>query len=330
MDRRLTPRAARAAAVLLACLAATSGQAQVRRVAPAAPPAPRPVATARADTAPTIPAFHAVTAGSYVLSRMDDNVNRDPVGVTSIGGIGGVTARYTSGPTRPLLMLEYDAAVHRYTATTRFNRVSQRLRSTLTRRLIRPVTFELVMEGALKGSSEDRDVSDGASVIPRLDFRVGANRRLRIGAAQRWRRFATDSLQDATNRYLTAELRHRFAGGAGFEQEVRVERNQARGARFDFERLSYATTLSTPVGRAVVFEVGMQYRLQRYAGRLVEIDDDEVARVDHRLQPSAGLIVHVGASSLEMSYEPEFRRSNDPDKAITQNVVVVGLRHRWF
>ncbi|MCC7054568.1 MAG: hypothetical protein IT355_14960 [Gemmatimonadaceae bacterium] len=289
------------------------------------------VSPSRRDSlaAPAAP-FHALSVGSYVLSRLDDNVNRDPVGVSSVGVIGGGTVRLASGAVRPLLQLEYDAAVHRYTATTRFNRVSQRLRTTLSRRVVRWWTLELVTEGALKGSSEDRDVSNQLQLVPTTEFRLGSARRLRLGAAQRWRRFPLDSMQDATNRYVTAEFRHRFMDGAEFETEARIERNLAVGDRFDYRRSSYSMSYDMPLGRAVRVEFGMQYRQQRYSGRFAEVDDRDVPRVDHRLQPAAALQVRLGASELNVSYEPEWRRSNDPDKAISQNLVMLGVRRRWF
>lgn len=307
----------------------------IHGIAPVSMPLPNPVAVVPAAVvmkgrATGAPGSHQVAAESYALSRVDDNVNRDPVGVTSVGVVAGATVRYATAPARPLLQLEYDAAIHRYSATARFDRVSQRLRATLARRVTRRVTLDLVTEGALKGSSEDRDVSNQLSLVPHMEIRLDNARRLRLGAAQRWRRYPTDSLQDATNRYLLAGLRQRWRGGAELEAEVRSERNMARGDRFDFRRPSASLVFGTPLGRAVRIEAGMQYRQQQYSGRFATVDRVRVVRVDRRLQPGAELVVDAGPTEVTLGFDAEWRRSNDPDKDLAQHVWQVGLRWRWY
>jgi hypothetical protein len=276
------------------------------------------------------PTFQHLTVSSVVMSRADDNVNRDTIGTLSVGVIGGIAARFTSGANRPWLVLEYDAAIHRYSATDRFNRVSQRARSTLSTRLSHRWGIDLVTEGARGGSSEDRDVSDQLSVLPRLEYRIDGARRVRVSVSQRWRQFPTDSLQNAVNRYAAAEFRHRLSDGAAFEAEVRVERNEARGARFDFSRPTISTVYSTPLSARATLEAGMQFRMQRYPSRAVEIRDKDVPRVDLRLQPTLALQMRVAGSDLEISYEPEWRQSNDPTKSLLQNVLMLGVRRRWY
>ena len=285
---------------------------------------------ARRDTIARTPASHYISLTSMILSRADDNVNRDTIGTFSVGGIAGLSARVASGADRPWIVLEYDAAIHRYSATTRFNRVSQRARSTLSVRLARRWGLDLVTEGARGGSFEDRDVSDQLSLLPRLEYKIDGARRVRFAVSQRWRRFPTDSLQNATNRYASAEFRHRLSDGAAFEAAVRMERNDARGPRNDFRRPTLSTLYITPLGKRAVLEVGMQYRSQRYPGRAVEIDDEDFPRIDHCLQPSVSLQLRVAGSDLELSYEPEWRQSNDPTRSLSQNLLVMGVRRRWY
>ena len=73
----------------------------------------------------------------------------------------------------------------------------------------------------------------------------------------------------------------------------------------------------------------LQYRIQTYSGRFVEIRDRDYPRRDHRLQPAAALRYQLHPFTLEMSYEPEWRLSNDPTRSIDQQVLLFGLRHRW-
>jgi hypothetical protein len=287
-----------------------------------------PVPAVRRDTLPS-PAQNQLSFSSAIVSRADNNVNRDDANVRSVGGAAAVGARFESSTLRPGLVLEYDAALHRYTGTTRFNRVSQRLRSTLSSRIARWWTVELIGEGALKGSSEDRDVSDQLMLLPRTDFRLTGASRLRLGASQRWRRYPTDSLQNAVNRYVFAEVRHRLGRDAAIETQARLERNDAAGARFDYRRSMLASTFSTPVGAHVAFELGMQYRIQEYSGRFVKINKLDQRRVDHRLEPSALLALRLGASEVALSYDPEWRRSNDPGKIMDQQILQLSVRRRW-
>ncbi len=288
-----------------------------------------PSRTSDSSVAPHGPAFSRFSAASSMLSRLDDNVNRDSLGVRSVGFSMALGARFESSVLRPGLLLEYDVALHRYTATTRFNRVSQRARSTLSRRLAGRITAELVTEGTLKGSSEDRDVSDQLAVMPRIDVRLTGVERLRIGIAQRWRRFPTDSLQDAQNRYVAIELRHRLTNGTTFSIEVRSEYNDARSTRFDFRRTAYTGGVAASLARRLTFEAEMQYRTQVYPGRFFKLDRQDVARLDHRLQPSAGMHVHYAIADLDLRYEPEWRNSNDRRRNMAQHVLIVGLRRRW-
>jgi hypothetical protein len=310
---------------------ATAGGAQDRVVAARPPASTRATDSARMVTAaPTVgPAFHHLQLQSFVLSRLDDNVNRDTLRVASVGVISGLGAQFASGPVRPWLFAEYDAAFHRYTATTRFNRVSQRGRMTIGGRLTRWWTLEMVSEGSLKGSFEDRDVSDQLTLQPRTEFKLGEARRVRFTASHRWRRYPESPDQDAINQYAAAEFRHRLPDGASWESEFRVEQNEARVSRFDYRRTTWNSTYTTPLWRGATLEIEMQYRLQAYANRLVEIEDEDVLRRDHRLQPGAAFSWQMGPVQLELSYEPEWRRSNDPSRNIDQQVLLMGLRHRW-
>lgn len=307
---------------------------------PAVPPPVRAVAdSATQRSAPTGrsaqsaqlpgPRFHHLTLQSFLLSRFDDNVERDTIGRTSIGMITGLGAQFQSGPVRPWLTAEYDVAFHRYTATDRFNRMSQRARTTVGGRLTKWWTLEFVTEGSLKGSFEDRDVSDQLSLQPQAELKVGNARRIRFTASHRWRRYPETPDQDAINRYASAEFRHRMPDGATWESELRIEQNDAVVSRFDYRRTTWNSVYTTPLGSRATLELEMQYRLQAYLGRVVEIDDVDRPRRDHRLQPSAAFIYRLGSADLELSYEPEWRRSNDPTKNVDQNVLLVGVRHRW-
>jgi hypothetical protein len=276
---------------------------------------------------PTTPGW--ISVQSVVGSRYDTNVNRDTIPVTSVGMVTGLGVQLRAGGEKPWLETQYDVAVHRYTATDRFDRVSQRVRMVGSARLSRRVELGLVAEGALKGSSEDRDVSDQAGVMPRLEVKLGSSRRLRLVGAQRWRRFSASPTQDAVNRYAELELRHRTPDGAELKGEVRVERNEAVSARYDQRRTTFASSYATPISRAHLLELELRYRIQRYPGRLVEVDDVDMPRVDNRFEPSVGWTWRLGTTALALRYEPEHRGSNDADNSFVQHMVTFDISRRW-
>lgn len=89
------------------------------------------------------------------------------------------------------------------------------------------------------------------------------------------------------------------------------------------------STISTPLGEHLAFNIGVQFRMQEYSGRFVKMNKVDRRRVDHRLEPSASLELRLGASEIALSYDPEWRRSNDPRKVINQQIVHLAVKRRW-
>lgn len=288
--------------------------------------ASRTTATRRDDDAPV---DRMLTLVSFLGSRYDNNVNRDRDPVASVGVVSGLGMRLQSGGRRPWFEGEYDAAWHRYSATDRFNRVSQRLRLTTSARLARAVEVAMVSEGSLKGSAEDRDVADQLALLPRVDVRLSERHRLRLVGAHRWRRYALAPDQDATNEYAALELRRRSGDEATWEGEARVERNAAAGSRFVYQRMTVSAAHSRPVGRRSFLDLELRYRVQRYPHRLVELDDVDVPRRDARVEPAIGWRWSRWGTEVELRYEPERRWSNDPDKGFVQHLATMGISRRW-
>lgn len=266
---------------------------------------------------------------SFIGSRYDDNVNRDQDPVASVGVVTGLGMRLQSGARRPWFEGEYDVAWHRYSATDRFNRVSQRLRLTASSRLSKAVEVAMVSEGSLKGSAEDRDVADQLALLPRVDLRLSEHHRLRLVGAHRWRRYALAPDQDASNDYAAIELRRRSDDEATWEGEARVERNAAAGRRFVYQRMTVSAAHSRPVGRRSFLDLELQYRMQRYPDRLVEVNSVDVPRRDARVEPAFGWRWSRWGTEVELRYEPERRWSNDPDKGFVQHLTTVGISRRW-
>lgn len=266
---------------------------------------------------------------SFLGSRYDSNVNRDEDPLASVGVVSGLGMRMQSGGRRPWFEGEYDVAWHRYSGTDRFNRVSQRVRLTASSRLGRAVEVAMVSEGSLKGSAEDRDVADQLALLPRLDVRLSERHRLRFVGAHRWRRYALTPDQNATNAYAALEWRRRSVDETIWEGEARVERNAAAGSRFAYQRMTVSAAHSHPMGRRSFLDLELQYRVQYYPSRLVEVDNVDVPRRDARVEPAIGWRWSRWGTELELRYEPERRWSNDPDKGFVQHLTTMGISRRW-
>ncbi|HVF40856.1 MAG TPA: hypothetical protein VM939_13230, partial [Gemmatimonadaceae bacterium] len=106
-----------------------------------------------------------------VTNVYDSNIEHDSTNIGSYGVIVGATGRYRSASEGPAIHLEYGVAVHEYTATDKWDRVSHLARAGVDMPLGSVLLIGLTGEGYLKGSSEDREVGDQYALIPRIEIR---------------------------------------------------------------------------------------------------------------------------------------------------------------
>lgn len=264
-------------------------------------------------------------------SVFDSNINRDEESLDSYGTVAGTLVQYQNrfGPHR--LNLEYEAAAHQYTGTDRWDRVSQRLRAAFRRDLSDRWYVEGISEISLKGSSEDRNIGNHYILEPRLTYRIDDDTDLRLNGAARLRRFEEEPEQNALNRYVGAEFTQEADGDREWEVEARYEINGAENERRRYRRWTWRTAFATPVSSRDHLQLELRIRTRRFTHRLVEIEDEDVLREDHRWTPFVQWTRQFPAGlGLVLQYEYETRASNDPEQAYRGHQVGLSLRRRLW
>jgi hypothetical protein len=268
----------------------------------------------------------------------DSNVEHDSTNIGSYGIVGGARARFRTRSSRPAFHAEYAVAAHSYTATDKWDRISHLGRVGFDIPLGDRLLVGLIGEGALKGSSEDREIGDQAAIIPRLEIRPWDDVRVRLIGAYRKRYFGEASGANATNRYATVDTRIRFSSGT-LEGTARFEENRPRTERNRFRRFTYSSAYTWPVGDRNEFVAGLEYRPVWYPERDVDIiiidedgeeDEIEVPRRDVRWKPELGWMRDWTRNlRTELEYEYEMRTSNDPEKKYRGHVITFTTLWSW-
>lgn len=274
---------------------------------------------------------------NQMLNVYDSNVEHDSTNIGSHGFVVGANARFRTRSSRPSLLLEYGIARHSYTATDRWDRVSQLGRLGLDFPA-GALLFGVVGEASLKGSSEDREIGDQYAVLPRIELRPLDDLRLRVIGAYRQRYYGEASGSNAVNRYVNVDMRWRVTPGT-FEAGARFEENRPERSRNRFQRFTYSSAFTWLLGDRDELLVGLEYRPVRYPERTVDIpiidedgeeDEIEVPRRDERWKPEVGWLREWNRKIYsELEYEYEARSSNDPDKRYRGHVITFTTGVRW-
>lgn len=268
----------------------------------------------------------------FVLAgtRFDSNINQGVDSLDAYGVMMGGGAWYRNDPTDPSFEFSYELAVHRFTATNRWNRLSHQLLAVWEHELADPLKLILTGEGSIKGTSEDRELTNQYLASPMLEYKMGQWHRVRAYAALRYKQNTEEADRSAANRYIGADFRQYSARGDRWEAGVRYEINAARGLRNRYNRWTYSTEYITPVTTRDRLEVGIKYRFQRYANRFVEVEDVDIRRADHRWIPAVRW-VHAIEPGVELraEYTLESRLSNDPRRDFSEHLMGLTIARRW-
>lgn len=303
---------------------------RVQETAP--PPAITPgdsVPAAKADSAPRGPGEHRLSFLQRVLGVYDSNVDHASEALASSGIVTGLGLRLRSSVDRPAIELTYEIAHHEYNRTDRWDRISHSAELNVEVLRWHGVTLETRAQASLKGSSEDRELSNEYTARPELLIRFSSDHRIGLYGAYRLKRYPDESGRDAANRYLGAFFRERTGRHSRWELGYRYEINRAESTRYHYRRHTYSVEYDTPIGVRDRFTLEVKYRPQRYE-RTVEVEDEDVRREDHRLIVPV-VWVHRLTSTLEfqLGYQFEGRVSNDPEKAYRSHVIAPSLTHVW-
>ena len=305
---------------------------------PATPPSPVtqlvPIAPVRQE--PTVPATPVgpeqkrLEPFVSITGAFDSNINHDKDNVNALGGVFGAGLRYRSSSVDPALELTGEVAGHSYTNSSRWDRFSQKLIAAWQHDLPGRWKFDATGEVSLKGSTEDREISNQYVVIPRIAYRISPQTRVRAYGALRARRYDDDPDRNAFNRYVGIEFTERATADRRWEVDLRYEVNATESPRQHYERWTFGSTYSFLVSGADRIEVEVRYRMQRYPFRLVEVDDIDVPRRDHRWIPKITWARPLGSGlHVRAGYTAETRMSNDLDREFTAHLFSVTFIRYW-
>lgn len=294
------------------------------------PQAPRPVLRTPARTA-AAPTGSRLVPFAVATTAFDSNINHARDDIDAYGAAVGGGLIFRNNPAKPHLEVQYEAGLHRYANTDRWNRLSQRVRAQWSARLSKRFELETVGEASLKGSTEDRELSNQFVVSPRLEFRLTPAFRVRGYGAARLKRYDDDAARNAFNRYGGAELAGRFRGGTRWSAGGRYEWNGAESRRQQYARWTCYADYERPVGPNDRLEFETRFRVSHYPYRLVEVEDgDEELRRDRRVEPAIAW-THAIDSDLEfrVGYAFSGRDSNDPRRDYQSHNVSFSILQRW-
>lgn len=265
---------------------------------------------------------HAAVSGVY-----DSNLYHTEEEVHAQGLVTAVGLHFQSAESRPAVQIDYLAALHSYTRSDRWDRLSHSVRAVSARRVSKVLELETVGEMSLKGSSEDRDLGNQYVLSPRLEYRINKESRLRFTTTYRLKDPIEAEAPIEHNRYVQLEFRQRF-DEQRWEAGYRLERNESRNARRDYSRSTFTTGYSTELAEGNELAMEMKYRVQTYTGRTVEIEDADVLRRDHRVIPSVSWArrLPLGATGV-LEYQYETRSSNDPEKGYNAHLLMLTMKH---
>jgi hypothetical protein len=316
-------------------------------VAPRTPPAKAPVQTPRPAPGPTPrpaprtrPVTPAASRPAGPLGRSwsglvrygnayDSNIDQNDANLQAFGVVLGGGLRYVDDPRDPSVTVQYETGIHRYSGTDRWDRISHYVRAQASQDLVGRLKGDLIGEISLKGTTEEREMSNQFNVIPRLNLRLDKRHRVRVVGAWRERRY-DDVDRNARNRYIGAEFTRKDSDDHELTVEARIERNDAQGSRYQWNRISYGAEYLWPLGKWGRLEFDVRYRQVRYAERTVEIDDEDVLRRDNRWTPAIVWRHDVTPlTELRLGFQRESRDSNDPRRDFGANQFIFGLTRRF-
>lgn len=298
----------------------------------AAVPAPAAISAAAAPVpAPAMrraPGFRLWGLDLSASSVFDSNVDHDLANLHSYGSILGIAARFRDRATHPSLELAYEAALHEYSGTSRWDGVSQHGAATLARDLGR-LRLAAIADAALHGTSDDRKLDDRYTLMSRASLRLDASRRIQLSAAYRLRRSRQEPGRNAEDPYGSIVLEQAISR-ATLAGSYRYEAVNTRDPRRRDRRSIASLAVETPLGAADALELEAKTRWQRYPNKLVPVGGLSVPRQDFRWNPALTWTHRlIPGLRAELSYEYERRDSNQPGEDFRAHLFGLTLVRSW-
>jgi hypothetical protein len=291
-------------------------------------PAPR-----RARQDETARAARRVWLFMSVGSIFDTNITHDEQSVNAFGVVPSVGLHVQNNAETPSFEADYEVALHRYTGTKEFNRVSQSLTTAYRRQLGRGWSARTTGEVSLKGSSEDRDVNNQYALEQQLQYRFNSANRVQVFAAYRLKRYPLiDQGKNAIDPYIGGKFQQKWKGGREWQLSYRYDKNRAQDPKDFYVRRTYEAQFSTPLFRARrdLLTLEARYSPRLYA-RQIKVNGVRVPRRDRRWVFAATYERPLRQDvRLGLNYRYENRDSNDVEKKFKGHVFGVTFGFKWW
>lgn len=258
----------------------------------------------------------------------DTNITHDEQEVSSFGLVPSFGIHFRDNPERPAFEAAYEVALHRYTNTDEYDRVSQNLTAVYRMQLIKNLYWRTTTDISLKGSSEDREINNNYVFEQQIQYRFASNTRVAALAAYRLKRYPIeDEGSNSIDSYVGAKIQQRLRGDRRVELGYRYDHNRAWNPRNNYIRRKYTFEFQTPLSRRRrdLISAEFAYSPRDYQNRLTRVNGVRVPRHDDRwvLDIIYERPIRPGLS-MALAYRFEKRDSNDADKRFSSNVL--GLR----
>jgi hypothetical protein len=259
-----------------------------------------------------------------LASVFDTNITHDEQQLGSFGLVPSFGFHFRDNAERPSFEADYEVAVHQYTNTDEFDRVSHNLSAVYRRQIAKHVYSKTTTEISLKGSSEDREVNNNYIFEQQLQYRFPFNVRVAGFAAYRLKRYPLiEQDSNSIDSYVGAKVEQRLRGDRRVELTYRYDHNRAWDPRNNYIRRTYTLEFQTPLSirRRDSLSAELRYSPRDYQNRTTRVDRIRVPRHDDRWVFSVIYERLIRPNlSMAFAYEHEKRDSNDIDKRFTSNV----------
>ncbi|HEV2914251.1 MAG TPA: hypothetical protein VGX92_13320 [Pyrinomonadaceae bacterium] len=268
-----------------------------------------------------------------LTSAFDTNIDDDEGNLNSFGLVPSVGVHFQDNAEKPSFEADYEVALHRYTNTDKYNRVSQSFRVSHRLQLSRRWLLRTTGEVSLKGSSEDRDVNDQYVLEPQLQYRLNPDNRLRLFGAYRVKRYPLEDIgKNGVDPYLGARFDQKLKGGRGWELFYRYDKNRSQDPKDRYVRWTYGAQFNTPLFREHHDQLTLDVRYApRLYARQVKVNDVRVPRRDQRWVFDL-LYERPLQRGVQMgfNYRYETRKSNDPEKNFNSHLFSMTFAFKWW
>ncbi|MDZ4698812.1 MAG: SPOR domain-containing protein [Rhodothermales bacterium] len=276
------------------------------------------------------PLHKLVQADVQFSNVYDSNIDHNEDDTRSYGYVPSLRVRLVSRLDDPLFTFDYVVARHAYSNTQRWDRVSNLFSLAFAPELSDKLHLMTIAEASLKGSSEDRDLSNQFQIVQEIEYRLTREHRVILYGTYRLKRFPESPQDNAFKPNAGLIFQRRMDDGERVAFEARYERNMEELPVEGYSRWTYSAEYRTPISRrGTQFQLQAKYRSKLYDEELVELDDVDYRRQDQQWSMEVELNQRIARSlNLTLGYEYEFRNSNDPEKYFDANLLLLMLSYR--